>query len=100
MEETQAIDFDDLPTEDEEPVQIDFHQVLPGLCSLCKGAALCLPQSLFDCSIVSQVVGELQTISEPTDRLPLYLGELRFVTAYCLRQQQFRYSIPLDRHVD
>ena len=28
-----------------------------------------------------QVAGELQTVSEPAHSLPLYLGELRFVTA-------------------
>ena len=35
MEETQAIDFDDLPA-DEEPVQANIHQVSARICSACR----------------------------------------------------------------
>lgn len=80
MEETQAIDFDDLPSE-EEPVQADIHQVCftcVELLVLKAAGQACQGESNRD---ELQVAGELQTVSEPAHRLPLYLGELRFVTA-------------------
>lgn len=40
MEETQAIDFDDLPVQDEELVQVDVHQVFASICSMCRSAAV------------------------------------------------------------
>lgn len=85
MEETQKIDFDDLLTEEEEPVQAAFPQVLLDCAALCQRAAYCTHRESVKWFNCTQVVGELQMISEPTDRLPLYLGELRFVIAYCLR---------------